>query len=71
MRTAFPPLNPPRAGATPEHLAAANQASIQAFHDAMRIAAGLLTIGAAVSCVGLRGTEQRPPPAAADHGVDA
>jgi len=54
VRTDFPPLNPPAAGATADQVAAANEASIAAFHQAMFAAAGLLLIGAVVVWVGLR-----------------
>ena len=53
VRTAFPPLNLPRAGATPDQVVAAAQASVEAFHLAMFVAAGLVAIGAAVSWFGL------------------
>ena len=53
VRRAFQPLNPP-AGATPAQLAASNQASIEAFHLAMLVCAGLLFVGAFVSWYGLR-----------------
>ncbi len=53
VRTAFPPLNPPRAGATLEQVQAAAQASILAFHDALRIGVVLLIIGSVISWVGL------------------
>jgi hypothetical protein len=51
---AFPPLNPPRPGATPDQVAAAARASVEAFHQAMFVAAGLAATGAAVSWFGLR-----------------
>ena len=54
VRAAFPPLNPPRAGATPDQVTAAAHASIEAFHLAMLVAAGLVAIGAAIAWVGLR-----------------
>jgi len=54
VRRAFQPLNPPVAGATPAQIAASNQASIESFHLAMLICAGLLAIGAFVSWYGLR-----------------
>ncbi len=54
VRTMFPPLNPPRVGATLEQIQAAAQASIEAFHDALRIGAVLLVIGSAISWLGLR-----------------
>jgi EmrB/QacA subfamily drug resistance transporter len=62
VRRGFPPLNPPAAGATAPQIAAANQASIEAFHQAMLVAVALLLIGAAVNWVGLR---ERAEPAVA------
>jgi EmrB/QacA subfamily drug resistance transporter len=64
VRVAFPPLNPPRSGASPEEIAAATRASIEAFHQAMFVAAGLVAIGAAVSWFGLR--EREPAARAAE-----
>jgi EmrB/QacA subfamily drug resistance transporter len=55
VRRAFQPLNPPPAGATPDQLTAATQASIEAFHLAVLVAAALLVTGALVSWFGLRG----------------
>jgi EmrB/QacA subfamily drug resistance transporter len=54
VRMAFQPLNPPAAGATAAQTAASNQASMEAFHLAMLVCAGLLAIGAIVSWYGLR-----------------
>jgi hypothetical protein len=54
VRKAFQPINPPAAGATVAQVAASNQASIDAFHLAMLVCAGLLVVGALVSYVGLR-----------------
>jgi Flp pilus assembly pilin Flp len=54
IRKAFQPINPPGAGATPAQIAASNQASIEAFHLAMLVCAGLLVVGALVSYFGLR-----------------
>jgi EmrB/QacA subfamily drug resistance transporter len=68
VRTAFPPLNPPRSGASPEQIAAATRASIDAFHQAMFVAAGLVAIGAAVSWFGLR---EREPATAAEPAEPA
>lgn len=56
VRQAFPPLNPPAPGASPAQVAAANAASIAAFHWAMLGAAALLGIGALVDWIGLRPT---------------
>ena len=54
VRRTFQPLNPPAAGASPAQIAASNHASLDAFHLAMLICAGLLVVGAAVSWYGLR-----------------
>jgi EmrB/QacA subfamily drug resistance transporter len=64
-RMAFPPLNPPRPGATPEQVVAAARASVDAFHQAMIVAAGLAAVGAAVSWFGLREREPAPKPSEA------
>lgn len=54
VRRAFQPLNPPAAGTAPDQLTAATQASMDAFHLAMLVAAVLLVIGGLVSWFGLR-----------------
>ena len=54
VRSGFPPLNPPRVEATPDQIDAAARASIEAFHQAMAVAAGLVAIGGTVSWLGLR-----------------
>jgi len=54
VRSMFQPLNPPPAGATAAEMLAQRQASIDAFHVAALINAGLLVVGAAVSFIGLR-----------------
>jgi EmrB/QacA subfamily drug resistance transporter len=59
VRAGFPPLNPPRVEATAEQIDAAARASIEAFHQAMTVAAGLVAIGGAVSWVGLRQAQPR------------
>ena len=59
LRAAFPPLNPPRPGATPDQIAAAARASIEAFHLAMGVAAALVAIGGAISWFGLRPEKAR------------
>jgi EmrB/QacA subfamily drug resistance transporter len=59
VRAGFPPLNPPRVEATAEQIDAAARASIEAFHQAMTVAAGLVAIGGAVSWVGLRQSQPR------------
>ena len=63
VRSMFQPLNPPPAGATAAEMLAQRQASIDAFHVAALINAGLLVVGAAISFVGLR---ERATPAAPD-----
>lgn len=60
VRAAFQPLNPPPATATAGQADAAKRASIEAFHLAMLVSAGLLVVGSAVSWVGLR---EGPSPA--------
>jgi hypothetical protein len=54
VRSDFQPLNPPPAAATPVEAAAANQASMEAFHLAILVCAGLLVIGTVVFWFGLR-----------------
>ena len=54
VRRAFQPLNPAPAGVSADQVAAANQASMDAFHLAMLVCATLLAVGAVVSWVGLR-----------------
>jgi Flp pilus assembly pilin Flp len=54
VRTAFQPLNPPAASATVDQIAASNQASIEAYHVAMLVCAGLLAIAVVVAWYGLR-----------------
>ena len=57
VRQGFPPLNPPTIAATEAQLAAARQASVDAFHQAMLVSALLLGVGGAVSFFGLRGSK--------------
>jgi hypothetical protein len=54
VRTAFQPLNPAPRSATADQVAAATQASIDAFHLAMVVVAALLVVGGLVSWFGLR-----------------
>jgi EmrB/QacA subfamily drug resistance transporter len=54
LRKQVAPLNPAEEGASPELKRAAEEASTDAFHLAMLIAAGLLVAGAAVNGVGIR-----------------
>ena len=57
IRQAFPPLNPPRGDASEAQLEAVRHASVDAFHQAMLVSAGLLGVGGAVSFFGLRGSK--------------
>jgi EmrB/QacA subfamily drug resistance transporter len=54
VRRAFQPLNPPPSGTSPDQLTAVTQASMDAFHLAVLVAAVLLVIGGLVSWFGLR-----------------
>jgi hypothetical protein len=54
VREQFSPLNQPKDPVTPDQVAAANTASIEAFRQAMFVGAGLLLVGSAVSWFGLR-----------------
>jgi hypothetical protein len=66
------PLNQPPADVSPEVGAAAKQASTEAFHLAMLVAAGLMLAGAAVNGFGIRNpaaagrhlgpSAEQPPP---------
>jgi hypothetical protein len=72
FRNSVAPLNQPSDDVGPEVRAAAKQASTEAFHLAMLVAAGLMAAGAGVNGVGIRnpapagrhlgpGAEQPPP----------
>jgi EmrB/QacA subfamily drug resistance transporter len=54
IRSAIVPLNPPRAGTPDDQVAAAKVASVDAFHLAALVSAGLMIAGSATSWVGLR-----------------
>ncbi|MBA2373512.1 MAG: MFS transporter [Chloroflexi bacterium] len=73
VRREFPPLNPPGRAATPEQIEAAIQASIDAFHQAMSLSAGLLIVGAVIVFLGLREAAVGAPAGAAtkDRPADA
>jgi len=70
VRQQISPLNRPGASVFPDDVAAARQASTEAFHVAMLVAAGLLVAGALINAVGI---ESRPParPAPAQPGGSA
>ncbi|HET7704058.1 MAG TPA: MFS transporter [Candidatus Limnocylindrales bacterium] len=55
IRAAIVPLNPPRSDAPVDLAASARIASVEAFHLAALVSAGLLVAGSAVSGIGLRG----------------
>ena len=54
IRTAVVPLNPAAGGTPADLVAAAKVASVEAFHLAALVSAGLMAAGAAVSFLGLR-----------------
>ncbi len=72
VRAQYPPLNPPDTGSQQE-IQAAREASTDAFHLAMLIAAGLAISGAAINGLGIRNPprqvlERRESEAAASGG---
>lgn len=72
VRAAIAPLNPPAAGTPAPQIAAAKDASVDAFHLAALVSAGLMIAGAAVSAVGLRSrTPERRTTADAEPVADA
>jgi hypothetical protein len=54
VRSTFSPLNPPKDDPPADQVEASRRASVEAFHQAMLVGAGLLVIGAGVSAYGLR-----------------
>ncbi len=78
LRASVQPLNKPPAGTPPAVVAAANEASTDAFHLAVLVSAALMAAGAAVNFVGLRSgpnpdpaTESSADAAPAESGVPA
>lgn len=73
VRERLSPLNPPPAGASSQEIAATRNASTDAFHLAMLVAAVLAFSGAAVNGVGIRNRapEGSAPPAAPDGATEA
>lgn len=63
FRQQVSPLNPPAASVSPAVAAAAREASTDAFHLAMLVAAGLMFTGAAVNGIGIRNPRREPFPA--------
>jgi EmrB/QacA subfamily drug resistance transporter len=66
IRAEVVPLNPPKPGVPPEVASAARIASVEAFHLAALVSAGLLVAGAAVNGIGLRTREEASPATARD-----
>jgi EmrB/QacA subfamily drug resistance transporter len=60
FRQQVAPLNPPDEGVPPAVVRAAREASTDAFHLAMVVAAGLLLAGAAVNAVGIQNPSRKP-----------
>jgi hypothetical protein len=65
LRSQVQPLNPPAASVPAAVVSAAREASTDAFHLAALVSAGLLTAGAAVNYLGLRGDPSSMAEAAA------
>jgi EmrB/QacA subfamily drug resistance transporter len=68
VRAAIVPLNPPKPGLPAAEIAAAKEASVEAFHLAALVSAGLLVAGAATSGIGLRARSGSASPAAPRGG---
>jgi EmrB/QacA subfamily drug resistance transporter len=60
FRQEVAPLNPPGGGVDPEVAAAAKEASTDAFHLGLIVAAGLMFAGAAVNGFGIRNPARQP-----------
>jgi EmrB/QacA subfamily drug resistance transporter len=60
LRRQVAPLNPPSAEVPPQVAMAAHAASVDAFHLAMLVSAGLLLAGAAINAVGIRNPQAAP-----------
>lgn len=67
VRSTFSPLNPPKDDPPSDQVEAARRASVEAFHQAMLVGAGLLVIGAGVSAYGLRDEKSGRAMEAAEH----
>jgi EmrB/QacA subfamily drug resistance transporter len=66
IRASIVPLNPPRAGTEAALAAAAKLASVDAFHLAALVSAGLMIAGAAVCFLGLRSATGKAPASKAE-----
>jgi hypothetical protein len=71
VRQQLPPLNKPDASVGPVLVAAARDASTDAFHLAMALSAGLLLAGAAVNAIGIRDPKRRTDSSAEPDGAAA
>ncbi|MGH2740109.1 MAG: MFS transporter [Actinomycetota bacterium] len=60
FRQQVAPLNPPAEGVSSQVAGAAREASTDAFHLAMLVAAGLMFTGAAVNGIGIRNPKREP-----------
>jgi EmrB/QacA subfamily drug resistance transporter len=61
VRASISPLNPPKPGTPDDQAKAAKEASVDAFHLAALVSAGLMIAGSVTSAVGLRpGTGRKP-----------
>ncbi|MBA2381912.1 MAG: MFS transporter, partial [Chloroflexi bacterium] len=70
-RASISPLNPPAAGTPPETVAAAKRASVEAFHLAALVTAGLMAAGSLTSVIGLRSSAKPTRRAEDGAGVAA
>jgi hypothetical protein len=68
VRAAIVPLNPPKPGVSAAEATAAKEASVDAFHLAALVSAGLLVAGAVVNGVGLRGRDAAAEAPGGDPG---
>jgi EmrB/QacA subfamily drug resistance transporter len=66
VRVEISPLNQPTVGTSAERVAAARDASTDAFHLAMLVTAALLAAGAVINAIGIRPSPAAPP--ASDAG---
>jgi MFS family permease len=69
VRAAIVPLNPPKPGVSAAEATAAKEASVDAFHLAALVSAGLLIAGAVVNGVGLRGRDAASEAPRGDPGT--
>jgi hypothetical protein len=70
FRQQVAPLNPPEEGAAAEMAGAVRQASTDAFHLAMLVAAGLMFAGATINAIGIRNPRREPTAAQEPAGPE-